>query len=323
VARISFPDRKKRAGMRLAVAASTAVRSVLAGPPQPAGWLGASAAALYLQTAGRPGVLAILAHDAVRLPCGLLLPQTSGEMPLSGLAPPGPASARCTVGGGAVSWVGPVGPVEISPVRQWAPVRVSPGAVVPAAVALVQAALPDPASAGVDGMLLAGLGGTGQASPLPLLLGSGPGLTPSGDDVLAGFLVGARAFGLEVAGLRREILRRAPDATTALSAALLWHAARGECVDQVAATAAALSGRGAPEPAVASLLAVGHTSGGALAWGLTAAAERALRERRHRLTGRETLRTAPPCRLPWAGPHGPSGVQAPDLVHAGAQCTGS
>jgi hypothetical protein len=262
--------------MKLAAAASTAVRSVLAAPPQPAGWLGASGSAIYLQTQGRPGVLAILAQDAVRLPCALLLPHTSHEMPLTVLVPPALAGVPCSVGGGGVGWTGPAGPVAISPVRHWAPARVSPGAVVPAALAQVKAALPGPASAGLDAGLLSGLRAADPAWLVPRLLGRGPGLTPSGDDVLAGFLVGAYAFGLDLSGLRRAVLRRAPDATTALSAALLWHAARGECTDETAAVVSALSGRGAPEVALAGLVAVGHTSGAALAWGLTAAAQRAL-----------------------------------------------
>jgi hypothetical protein len=267
--------------MKVAAAASTALRSVLDGPPRRAGWLGASASAIYLQTAGHPGVLAILAHDAVRLPCALLLPRTSHEMPLAGLVRLTPGSAPCMVGGGTVSWTGPSGPVAISPVRQWAPARVSPGPVMPAALGRVLAALPGPASAGVDHGLLSGLRGPNPAALAPRLLGCGPGLTPSGDDLLAGFLVGARAFGLDVTDLRRTVLRHAPGTTTALSAALLWHAARGECTDAAAAVAAALSGRGAPEPALASLLAVGHTSGAALAWGITAAAaERALDDHR-------------------------------------------
>ncbi len=259
-------------------AASTAVQSVLAGPPQSAGWLGASTSALYLRTEGRPGVLAVLAHDAVRLPCGLVLPRTSAEMPLTWLLPPGSAGAACMVGAGAVTWTGPAGPVEIKPVRQWAPARVARSAVVPAAFATVLAAMPDPPSVGVDDASLREIGEADPASLVRRLLGCGPGLTPSGDDVLAGFLIGSRAFGLPVAGLRREVLRRAPGSTTALSAALLWHADRGECIDQVAGLAAALSGRSLPERAVNNLLAVGHTSGAALAWGLTAAAGLAARK---------------------------------------------
>ena len=67
----------------------------------------------------------------------------------------------------------------------------------------------------------------------------------------------------------------APVRTTALSAALLWHAARGECVDEVAAVAAALSGRLDVDAALRRLLDVGHTSGAALAAGLVLAAEAA------------------------------------------------
>jgi Protein of unknown function (DUF2877) len=64
----------------------------------------------------------------------------------------------------------------------------------------------------------------------------------------------------------------AEGATTALSAQLLRHAARGECVAQVAAVVAVLVGRPAPSDAVDQLLAVGHTSGAALAVGLLSAA---------------------------------------------------
>jgi hypothetical protein len=258
--------------MRAAAAASTALRSALAGPPQRASWLGTAASALYLQIAERPGVVAILAHDAVRLPCGLVLPQTRDEMPLTGLAPAEPFSAACMVGNGAVTWTGLAGPIVVSPVRQWAPARVSPAAVVPDALARILAVRPDAASAGVDAAVVNALLGAHPASVVPRLLGHGPGLTPSGDDVLAGFLIGARAFGVDVTALRCEVRQRAPDATTALSATLLWHAARGECIDEVVGLAAALCGRGAPELALSRLLAVGHTSGAALAWGLIAAA---------------------------------------------------
>jgi hypothetical protein len=64
----------------------------------------------------------------------------------------------------------------------------------------------------------------------------------------------------------------AAGATTALSAQLLRHAVLGECVAQAAAVAAVLIGRRAPDDAVDQLLAVGHTSGAALAAGLLCAA---------------------------------------------------
>ena len=80
--------------------------------------------------------------------------------------------------------------------------------------------------------------------------------------------------------LREATALLGPARTTALSAALLWHAARGECVDELAGLAAALTSQrcGAEQAgrAVSRLLSVGHTSGAALALGLVAAAETAL-----------------------------------------------
>jgi hypothetical protein len=105
------------------------------------------------------------------------------------------------------------------------------------------------------------------AAPLDVgaLLGRGPGLTPFGDDVLAGALVtlgarGAPAF----EPLAAEVRALAPTRTTFVSAALLHHAARGECVAELAAF---LTGTGT----VDALLAVGHTSGAGLAQGVRAA----------------------------------------------------
>jgi hypothetical protein len=269
----------------LVAAASSAVRAALTGPVQSSEWLGVSPAALYLKTAGQPGVLAVLAHDAVRLPCALVLPSTSKELPLTMLAP-GPASrglrqVQCLVGDGVITWSGPAGPVSIRAVREWAPRLAGRGSIVGSALDQVRAALPPPAVAGLDSRLLAPLGAASEGaavdgSIVARLLGRGPGLTPSGDDLLAGFLVGAHAFGVPAAGQRRAAADLAPAATTALSAALLWHAARGQCIDEVADLAAALAGRGIAGPATRRLLAVGHSSGAALAWGLVLAAECAL-----------------------------------------------
>ena len=278
--------------MRCLAAASSALRPVLAGPARPAEWLGVSRGALYLKTAGQPGALVVLAHDAVRLPCGLLLPTTSAELPLTSVAPRslGP-SAGFVVGDGAVRWTGPAGLVVMRAVREWAPARPARGEVSASALAAVRTVLsgaglsgPDP---GVGSQLLADLATAAcahDASALAVarLLGSGPGLTPSGDDVLTGFLAGAAAFGLDAIALREATVILAPARTTALSAALLWHAARGECIDELTAVAAVLTshGRRGQQPAgraVSRLLSVGHTSGAALALGLVIAAESALR----------------------------------------------
>lgn len=291
--------------MRFLAAASSALRRVLAGPARPAQCLGAARGALYLRTAEPPGVLVVLSHDAVRLPCGLLLPATSAELPLSSLVPEWPAaSARFVVGDDAVSWTGPAGPVVVRAAREWAPARPARGQVTATALAAVRSGLGlDDTGQHLDRCefsmapaiensqpwreyraLLAELVGDqdpGVAAAAARLLGRGPGLTPSGDDVLAGFLVGAAAFGLDSAMLRQAIAVLAPARTTALSAALLWHAARGECIDQLAAVAAVLTsqpghGAGHAGRAVRRLMAVGHSSGAALALGLVTAAESAL-----------------------------------------------
>jgi uncharacterized protein DUF2877 len=290
----------------LLAAASSALRPVLAGPARPAQCLGVTRGALYLKIAAPPGALAVLAHDAVRLPCGLVLATTSAELPLSSLAVPSlaqpslalpspDASAEFVVGDGAVSWTSPAGPVVVRAVREWAPARpgrgeVAAGALAAARTVLNAAGRSDAelagADPGIDSQLLAGLAAAARdrdasVAAAACLLGNGPGLTPSGDDVLAGFLAGAAAFGLDASELREAIADLAPARTTALSAALLWHAARGECIDEVAAVAAVLTdhrsiGAEQTERAVSQLRSVGHTSGAALALGLVTAAEGAL-----------------------------------------------
>jgi hypothetical protein len=271
-------------------AASSALRAVLAAPARPAECLGVTRGALYLKIAGPPGVLVVLSHDAVRLPCGLVLEEAGFMIPESyarSHVHNSSGSWHAVVGEGAVSWTGPAGPVVVRAVREWAPVRPVRGEVVASTLAAVRASLSG-ADPGVRGSLLAGLGAAAASdddaatAAAMSLLGAGPGLTPSGDDVLAGFLAGAAAFGIDASALREAIAVLAPARTTALSAALLWHAARGECIDELAGLAAVLTSqqpRG-PElagPAVSRLMSVGHTSGAALALGLVTAAETALR----------------------------------------------
>ena len=94
------------------------------------------------------------------------------------------------------------------------------------------------------------------------LAGKGSGLTPAGDDLLAGYAAGLVLFH----GLRERALAVALPAaarTTALSATLLRHAARGELPEP----AHALLERGDPAP----LRSFGHSSGRALLVGLALA----------------------------------------------------
>ncbi len=105
------------------------------------------------------------------------------------------------------------------------------------------------------------------------LIGHGAGLTPLGDDVLAGALVAAGA--IEDPRLprwqreTREALH--PGATTAVSRALLHHALAGWATPELADFVEAVCA-GPAEPAAgtaaAALLAVGHSSGSGLLAGV-------------------------------------------------------
>jgi hypothetical protein len=118
------------------------------------------------------------------------------------------------------------------------------------------------------------------------LVGLGPGLTPSGDDVLAGLLLALRLLGGAIRGgtravwladwLSAAVTWDAADRTTSVSATLLHCAARGQAAGEVAAVLRGLAGQEPARPVVTRLLAAGHTSGADLAWGLAAGCRAAL-----------------------------------------------
>jgi hypothetical protein len=101
------------------------------------------------------------------------------------------------------------------------------------------------------------------------LVGVGPGLTPCGDDLLAGVLVAAaatadpRVRGWRV-GVRRALRSRS---TTAVSAAMLHWALAGYATPQLARFVTAACTGADVDNALSDLLAVGHSSGTALAAG--------------------------------------------------------
>jgi hypothetical protein len=101
------------------------------------------------------------------------------------------------------------------------------------------------------------------------LVGRGPGLTPAGDDEVAGALVAARAVGDPHWGgwcsATRDALRSRR--TTAVSWGLLHHALDGWATPELAAYVDEAC-TGQQGPAHARLLAVGHSSGQALADGV-------------------------------------------------------
>ena len=160
------------------------------------------------------------------------------------------------------------------------PVRVERGALVVAGHEIRPARLVDPTARHlgrrgrwVSGRPLALTYGLDLPSDGPLtaddavrLVGRGPGLTPLGDDVLAGWFATRHAAGQPDEALA-DAVRRHLGATTLLSATLLDCAMRGETLPQLATWLAV------PNPlARLALAAVGATSG----TGLLAGAELAL-----------------------------------------------
>jgi hypothetical protein len=144
-------------------------------------------------------------------------------------------------------------------------------------------ALPDPdaldgdldvgAPAVTVGPDLADLVRAGRIEALAAAVGGrGPGLTPAGDDLLAGVLVVARTCWGPEAEPRLDAVAR-DVATTGVARAFLAQAARGRCVapvhDWLVAVAAGRSDDA--ERARARLLAVGASSGAHLAAGLALA----------------------------------------------------
>jgi hypothetical protein len=230
------------------LAASAAVTALVTGPRRPVEVVAATARAIYLAT-GDPELpaLCLATPDAVRVPCALVTP----------VLPDG--STHGTVGDGTLVLGSYTGRVA----RWWRPPR--PRGLTAARLRAVAVQLAsrvpvklDPAAEAAREDLARGVC---SRNLIRCLLGRGPGLTPLGDDVLAGALVTLAALGDPgFAPLAAEVDALAPTRTTFVSAALLRHAARGECVPELAAV---LSG----DPPDA-LLRVGHTSGAGMAMGI-------------------------------------------------------
>jgi hypothetical protein len=118
------------------------------------------------------------------------------------------------------------------------------------------------------------------------LVGLGPGLVPSGDSMLCGLLLALRLLGGATAGgtrpvwladwLGAAVTGYAEQRTTALAAALLQCAARGQAPEEVSAVLHGIAGQEPVEPAARRLLSAGGASGAELTWGLMAGCAAAL-----------------------------------------------
>jgi hypothetical protein len=263
--------RTRGAGVDVPVAVSTAVAPLLHGRAR-GRVLARFPAALYVHVDGS-GVLALVTSDGIRLPCALVVAARSTEVPFAEAS-----EATAAVVDGALELDG----VRYRPVRSWTPRERTRGRLQPAAVAELAALLADaPAPhAGevarrlADGAsrLAAGLRtGDGLAGAARALVGLGPGLTPAGDDVLAGALVTCAQLGHPLPALVAGVRDRA-GATTTLAADLLAHAGAGRAAPPVLGLVDALVGTRPVGPALAALLALGSSSGHDTATGVLIAA---------------------------------------------------
>lgn len=257
------------------VAASTAVAPLL-GVSGPGTVLARFPTAVYVQVGDgtRTGtVLAVVTSDGLRLPNALVVAATACSAPFATHG-----ADRCAVVDGALELDG----VRYRPVRTWTPRTSTDGVLRPEAVdgltTLLAAAAP-PHTGAVGARLHAGTArlaralrtGAGLVRAADGLLGLGPGLTPAGDDVLAGVLLTYAHLGPGLPELAARVRSRA-DSTTALSADLLRHAGAGRAAPPVLGLLDALVGTRPPAPPLAALLAVGSTSGHDTATGVLLAA---------------------------------------------------
>ncbi len=95
------------------------------------------------------------------------------------------------------------------------------------------------------------------------LIGLGPGLTPSGDDALAGVEATLHVAGHPLAGSVADALHDLDRRTTTVSAAMLRHAVRGEAPERIHRLLAAALGptTGSLAEAIRDAIAWGATSG--------------------------------------------------------------
>jgi uncharacterized protein DUF2877 len=246
---------------------STALDRLVSGPARRGSVLTSSRFASYVVLDGvvDPQVVALVAPGAVRLPIAAQvahLPALTAEAPAQ-------------VGGGTITADGH----SWRPARWWDP---RPRLHAPGLrehgwrLAVVVAAEP-PSAYGIEAdRATAAVTALAQDDPGPALalLGSGPGLTPAGDDVVAGALAALALLDRLPRRAARSLAVAARSRTTSLSAALLSAAARGQVVPEAARLLRALAGGDdgdAVGAAARDLFAVGSTSGHDLSLGLAAA----------------------------------------------------
>jgi hypothetical protein len=280
----------------VAGAASLALRHLLDGPRRPARLIAVFPSAVYVEVRvpAEPRVLAVVSADAVRLPNATVVAANSRFQPFGGIHDGDDA----IIGEGLIDIVAPNATPRLRVrVRRWWDPSPVLGPISAARLAHGAVTLESVMDMGRFGLIghpgpeqLAARCAAGDLAhavdAAERIVGLGPGLTPSGDDVLAGLLLALRLLGGAVPGggtavwladwLGAAVTAHADTRTTSLAASLLHCAAHGEAAAEVAAVLRGIAGQEPLRPAARRLLNAGHTSGADLAWGLLAGCRAAL-----------------------------------------------
>jgi hypothetical protein len=254
--------------------ASLALRHLFSTDDVNASVLGASSHAVWLHARGE--VVVVSTRDATRLPNSVEIAATSGAGLLDSVAD----GASIVVGTGSLAFDSLV----VDLVRWWDPRPALPRTTsddLGVATAGLPCSVP-----GIDsGPLRSALAVTSPEDLVDAsvtLLGQGPGLTPEGDDVLAGALAAVRTLGTALGArpaldmldeAEGTLVDAANSRTTTFSAALIRCALQGEVAAPAGGLLRALAGRGDVDSNHRDLLRVGHTSGPALAVGIVLGAQ--------------------------------------------------
>ena len=268
--------------VRVPAVASLALKRLFSAGVTNASVLGLSSRAVWLSAGG--DVAVVTTRDATRLPNGVEIAATSGTRLLESVA----YGASVAVGPDWIHFEG----LHVDLVRWWDPLPALPHTTTDdLGVAIV--GLPHSVP-GVDlgplGSALAGSSSNDLVDASLALLGRGPGLTPEGDDVLAGALAATRSFATALGSSPAPAMLDAAEGalidvatrrTTMFSAALIRCALRGEVAAPAGAFIRALAGRGDVGANHRALLRVGHTSGPALAAGIALGAHSLIEAQPH------------------------------------------
>ncbi len=266
--------KRLQAPVRVPGVASTAIYGAVSAAGTQATVLGTSGHAVWLLVEDK--VIVVSTSDSTRLPNGVQLAAGSS----SDLFRMVHHGATVEIGHGRIMLEG----LAVTITRWWDP-RPALAVISPAklaeAVAGLPSAVPDIDAGSLRAALVAGSPG-GILLSARSLLGKGPGLTPEGDDYLAGAFAATRllaeALGRDrttamIAGVSVPLASLADARTTTFSASLIHSALRGQVAEPAGALLRAFTGRGDVALSHEALLRVGHTSGPALAAGMVMAAQ--------------------------------------------------